>query len=51
MPFDALVVGLAVTAVFVGFAGVLAWMDHWSRQAQAGASSLTETPTPKRRGF
>jgi hypothetical protein len=28
MPFDAMVVGLAVAAVFIGFAGVLAWVDH-----------------------
>jgi hypothetical protein len=28
MPLDALMVGLAVAVVFVGFAGVLAWADH-----------------------
>jgi hypothetical protein len=27
MPFDALVLSIAVTAVFIGFAGVLAWAD------------------------
>jgi hypothetical protein len=30
MPFDALIVSLAVTAVFVGFAATLGWVDHFS---------------------
>jgi hypothetical protein len=28
MPFDALVLSIAVTAVFIGFAIVLAWADY-----------------------
>jgi cytoskeletal protein RodZ len=35
MPFDALILSLAVVCVFVLFAGVLAWVDHttsaWQR--------------------
>jgi hypothetical protein len=31
MPFDALVLSIAVTAVFIGFAGVLAWADRQTR--------------------
>jgi hypothetical protein len=45
MPFDALIVSLAVTVVFVGFAGVLAWADRRTRPAQADA------PPQKRRSF
>lgn len=45
MPFDALIVSLAVTAVFVGFAAVLAWADHRTGTAKADA------PAPKRRSF
>lgn len=32
MPFDALVVSLAVLAVFVAFAAVLAWADSQTSQ-------------------
>ena len=45
MPFDALVLSLVVTAVFVGFAGVLLWADRQTRSAQENASA------PKRRSF
>jgi hypothetical protein len=45
MPFDALIVSLAVTVVFVGFAAVLAWADHQTRSAKADA------PAAKRRSF
>jgi hypothetical protein len=46
MPFDALVVSVAVTVVFVGFAIVLAWADRRTRPAQARPS-----PAPRRRSF
>jgi hypothetical protein len=45
MPFDALLLSLAVSVVFVGFAVALAWADYQSRTTQAG------TPAPKRRSF
>ncbi len=45
MPFDAVVVSVAVTAVFVGFAAVLAWVDHRTKPSQAHAAA------PKRRSF
>ncbi|HLG80054.1 MAG TPA: hypothetical protein VKY22_03495 [Bradyrhizobium sp.] len=43
MPFDALIVSLAVTVVFVGFAVVLAWADRQTRP--------TDAPAQKRRSF
>jgi hypothetical protein len=45
MPLDALLLGLAVTAVFVGFAAALAWADRQTRPAKA------EVPAAKRRSF
>ena len=33
MPFDAMLVGLAVAVVFVGFALTLAWADHKTRSS------------------
>jgi hypothetical protein len=45
MPTDALIVGLAVTIVFVGFAAVLAWADHQTKAVKA------DVPAPKRRSF
>ena len=45
MPSDALIVSLAVTIVFVGFAAVLAWADHQTQPARADA------PAQKRRSF
>jgi hypothetical protein len=45
MPFDALLVSLGVTAVFVAFAVVLAWADSRTRLPRADA------PAPKRRSF
>jgi hypothetical protein len=43
MPFDAILLSIAVTAVFIGFAGVLAWADFRTQQSQPNA------PAPKRR--
>jgi hypothetical protein len=45
MPSDALMVSVAVTAVFIGFAAALAWADHRTRPAKADA------PAQKRRSF
>ncbi len=47
MPFDAMVVSLAVVAMFVAFAGVLLWGDYQTRpdRLKGDASS------PKRRSF
>ncbi len=45
MPFDALVLSMAVTAVFIGFAAVLAWADYQTRPSQV------QQPAPKRRSF
>jgi hypothetical protein len=45
MPTDALIVSLAVTIVFVGFAAVLAWADHQTKAVKA------DVPAPKRRSF
>ena len=41
MPFDALVLSIAVTAVFIGFAVVLAWADRQTRPAQADAKDVS----------
>jgi len=46
MPFDAVLLSLAVIVVFLGFAGTLAWAD---RQAQSPTSP--DLPAPKRRSF
>ena len=45
MPFDAVLLSLAVTVVFVGFAVVLAWADSKTRPPQAYG------PAPRRRSF
>jgi hypothetical protein len=45
MPFDAVLLSLAVTAIFVGFAVVLAWADSQTRSPQS------HNPAPKRRSF
>jgi len=45
MPSDALILSLAVTVMFVGFAVVLAWADHQTKSVKADA------PAPKRRSF
>jgi hypothetical protein len=39
MPFDSVVVSVAVTAVFIGFALVLAWADRRSRPAEGRAGA------------
>jgi len=45
MPFDAILLSLAVTVVFVGFAVALAWADSRTRSPQI------HDPAPKRRSF
>jgi len=45
MPFDAMMLSLAVTVVFVAFAVALAWADSRTRSPHAGE------PTSKRRSF
>jgi hypothetical protein len=45
MPLDALVISIAVTAVFVGFAVVLAWADHQTTNRDK------EVQEPKRRSL
>ncbi len=45
MPFDALLLSLAVTVIFVGFAVVLAWADRQTHALKPDA------PEPKRRSF
>jgi len=45
MPFDAVLLSLAVTVVFVGFAVALAWADSQTRSPQI------RDPAPKRRSF
>ncbi len=39
MPFDAMVLSAAVMAVFVVFAGVVAWGDYQTRPDRPTASS------------
>jgi hypothetical protein len=39
MPFDAMVLGAAVVAVFVVFAGVVAWGDYQTRPDHLKTSS------------
>ena len=46
MPVDSMLVSAAVVAMFVIFAGALAWSERQSRSPQAPADS-----DPKRRGF
>jgi hypothetical protein len=45
MPFDAVMLSVAVTVVFVGFALALAWADSRTR------SHRIDEPAPKRRSF
>jgi hypothetical protein len=45
MPFDAVMLSLAVTVVFVGFAAALIWADSQTRSPHA------DEPAPKRRSF
>jgi hypothetical protein len=45
MPFDAAMLSLAVTVVFVGFAAALIWADSQTRLPHA------DEPAPKRRSF
>jgi hypothetical protein len=52
MPSDALLLSLAVTAVFIGFAAVLGWADRQTRPAEApaqGPRSVSGSPPPKLR--
>jgi hypothetical protein len=46
MPFDAVLLSLAVIVVFLGFAGTLAWADRQTRSPRD-----PDLPTPKRRSF
>lgn len=45
MPFDAVILSITVSVVFIGFAGVLAWADQQSQSAHA------DMPVAKRRSF
>jgi hypothetical protein len=45
MPFDAVMLSLAVSAVFIAFAAVLAWGDFQTRPRK------TDVPAPRRRSF
>jgi hypothetical protein len=45
MPFDAVVLSVAVSAIFIAFAVVLAWGDSQTRPRKA------DLPIPKRRSF
>ena len=45
MPFDAVMLSLTVSAVFIAFAAVLAWGDLQTRPSKAAG------PAPKRRSF
>jgi hypothetical protein len=47
MPFDAMVVGAAVTLVFLAFAGVLLWGDYQTRPDRLNGDSNA----PRRRSF
>jgi hypothetical protein len=47
MPVGSIVVAAIVVAIFVGFAGVLAWGDAQTRRARLKAPIVT----PKRRSF
>jgi hypothetical protein len=45
MPLDAVLLSIAVSAVFIAFAAVLAWGDAQTRPSQ------TKDSAPKRRSF
>jgi hypothetical protein len=47
MPFDAMVVSVAVAVMFLAFAGVLPWGDFQTRPDRLKADSQSQ----KRRGF
>ena len=47
MPFDALMVSVAVAVMFLAFAGVLLWGDFQTRPDRLKADSQSQ----KRRGF
>ncbi|WP_291706418.1 hypothetical protein, partial [Bradyrhizobium sp.] len=53
MPFDALIMSIAVVAVFVGFAGVLAWADSQTGASQRGRAETRDTSASqlRRRSF
>jgi len=51
MPFDAMIVSLAVTAVFVGFAAVLAWADSQTSQRGSAETRDTSALQLRRRSF
>ena len=45
MPFDAMVMSVAVLAVFVAFAAALAWADGQTRPSQLKRTEVAETRT------
>jgi hypothetical protein len=47
MPTDAILMAIAVVAVFVAFAAVLAWADHQTSSGQLKSDGVA----PKRRSF
>ncbi len=53
MPFDAVMVSLAVVVVFVGFAAVLAWADVQTGSSGAAGTATNETSAARlrRRSF
>jgi hypothetical protein len=53
MSFDAMIVGVAVTVVFVAFAVVLAWADSQTRPSSASGREASEISAPqlRRRSF
>jgi hypothetical protein len=55
MPFDAMIMSIAVLVVFVGFAAVLAWADSQTSQSQRGHGGMETRDTSasqlKRRNF
>ena len=53
MPFDSMIMSLAVAVVFVGFAAVLAWADSQTAGLQRGPSGTAtrDTSQLRRRNF
>jgi hypothetical protein len=52
MPFDALILSLAICCVFALFAGVLAWVDHttsaWQRSSDKEVAKSASAQPAKR---
>jgi hypothetical protein len=53
MPADSLLISIAVCAVFLAFAGVLAWVDHrttsWQRSAASAKSTASATEASRKK--